>query len=56
MVRAKRSPLTVLEKKFTLTLKVISLFYRFLTETSPHMWATTGAGLSVALSVVGAAL
>jgi len=28
----------------------------FLTETSPHMWATTGAGLSVALSVVGAAL
>jgi len=28
----------------------------FLTETSPHMWAATGAGLSVALSVVGAAL
>jgi len=28
----------------------------FLTATSPHMWAATGAGLSVALSVVGAAL
>lgn len=30
--------------------------HRFLTETSPHMWGATGAGLSVALSVVGAAL
>lgn len=29
---------------------------RFLEETSPHMWATIGIGLSVALSVVGGAV
>jgi len=28
----------------------------FLSTTSPYMWASTGAGLSVALSVVGAAM
>lgn len=28
----------------------------FLTQTSPHMWAATGAAFAVALSVVGAAL